>query len=82
MMTMQLDNAWTLVAAMATILLGTRIHRVLPMLDRANIPPAVSAGWRTFGPLRRRFAPPGLRPEPALRGDFLLPLSLFRQLAA
>ena len=44
MMTMQLDNAWTLVAAMATILLGTRIHRVLPMLDRANIPPAVSAG--------------------------------------
>jgi len=43
---------------------------------------SVSAGWRTFGPLRRRFAPPGLRPEPALRGDFLLPLSLFRQLAA
>ena len=44
MMIMQLDNAWTLVAAMATILLGMRIHRVLPMLDRANIPPAVSAG--------------------------------------
>ena len=44
MMIMQLDNAWTLGAAMATILLGMRIHRVLPMLDRANIPPAVSAG--------------------------------------
>lgn len=44
MMTLELNHAWTLVAALATILLGVRIHRVLPALDRANIPPAVSAG--------------------------------------
>lgn len=44
MTTLQLDNAWTLVAAVATILLGMRIHRACPALDRANIPPAVSAG--------------------------------------
>ncbi len=44
MTTLELNPAWTLVAALATIVLGVRIHRLLPVLDRANIPPAVSAG--------------------------------------
>lgn len=44
MSTFHLDSAWTLAAAVATILLGMRLHRVWPALERANIPPSVSAG--------------------------------------
>ena len=42
--TFHLDSAWTLAAAVATILLGMRLHRAWPALERANIPPSVSAG--------------------------------------
>ena len=41
---LQLDTAWTLVAALATIIAGRQLHRLLPFLQRASIPPAVSAG--------------------------------------
>lgn len=44
MHTLRLDSAWTLAAAVATILLGMRLHRAWPALERANIPPSVSAG--------------------------------------
>ena len=44
MHTFHLDSAWTLAAAVATILLGMRLHRAWPALERANIPPSVSAG--------------------------------------
>lgn len=43
-MTLELDTTWTLAAALATIVLGRGLHRLLPMLERASIPPAVSAG--------------------------------------
>ena len=43
-MTLQLNSAWTLVAALVTILIGRGLNHVLPLLARSNIPPAVSAG--------------------------------------
>jgi ESS family glutamate:Na+ symporter len=43
-MQLQLNGAWTLVVALATILLGQRLNRALPLLTRGNVPPAVSAG--------------------------------------
>ena len=43
-MTLELNGAWTLVAGLATILIGRALNRALPWLDRSNIPPAVSAG--------------------------------------
>ncbi|MEN9544656.1 MAG: hypothetical protein RLZZ598_1489, partial [Pseudomonadota bacterium] len=44
MITLELDTVPTLVAALATVVLGRRLHRRLPALERASIPPAVSAG--------------------------------------
>ena len=43
-MTVQLSGAWTLVIALATILLGRALNHLFPPLARSNIPPAVSAG--------------------------------------
>jgi glutamate:Na+ symporter, ESS family len=43
-MTLQLTGAWTLVIALATILLGRLLNHWFPPLERSNIPPAVSAG--------------------------------------
>ena len=43
-MTLELDTTWTMVAALATITIGRRVHRWVPILERASIPPAVSAG--------------------------------------
>jgi glutamate:Na+ symporter, ESS family len=42
--TLQLSAAWTLVAALATVLVGRGLNRALPLLERSNVPPAVSAG--------------------------------------
>lgn len=42
--TLELNPAWTLIAALLTIELGKRLNRWLPWLERGNIPPAVSAG--------------------------------------
>jgi ESS family glutamate:Na+ symporter len=44
MMVLELNNAWTLAAALATILLGQYVNRAWPALERASIPPAVTAG--------------------------------------
>ncbi|SFB94437.1 glutamate:Na+ symporter, ESS family [Polaromonas sp. OV174] len=44
MIVLELNSAWTLVAALATIMLGQGVNRVWPVLERASIPPAVSAG--------------------------------------
>jgi ESS family glutamate:Na+ symporter len=38
------DNAITLAAAISTIAFGMGVNRVLPVLERANIPPAVTGG--------------------------------------
>ncbi len=43
-MTLELDTTWTLAAALATIIAGLGLHRLMPVLDRVSIPPAVSAG--------------------------------------
>lgn len=64
-MLVELTTGWTLVAALATILLGSALNRALPLLERGNIPPAVSAGLllslllsglRAAGVLDLRFA--------------------------
>jgi ESS family glutamate:Na+ symporter len=39
-----LDGLWTLVAALLAIALGRRLNRLVPWLERNNVPPAVSAG--------------------------------------
>jgi len=41
---MQVNELWTAVAALATILMGARITRWAPILGRYNIPPAVTGG--------------------------------------
>lgn len=43
-MTVQVDELWTAIAALATILMGARITRGVPLLARYNIPPAVTGG--------------------------------------
>jgi len=43
-MTIALNELWTGVAALATILLGVRINRWVPALAQYSIPPAVSGG--------------------------------------
>lgn len=43
-MTISVNELWTAVAALATILLGVRINAVVRPLARYNIPPAVSGG--------------------------------------
>lgn len=43
-MTIALNELWTGVAALATILLGVRINRWVPTLTQYSIPPAVSGG--------------------------------------
>ena len=43
-MTIALNELWTGVAALATILLGVRINRWVPALTQYSIPPAVSGG--------------------------------------
>lgn len=43
-MVIELNGAFTLLAALATIEAGKRINRIVPAIDRGNIPPAVSAG--------------------------------------
>lgn len=43
-MTIQVNELWTAIAALATILMGARITRSVPMLGRYNIPPAVTGG--------------------------------------
>ncbi len=43
-MTLHLTAVWTVVAALLTILLGQRINRALPWLERGSIPPSVTAG--------------------------------------
>jgi ESS family glutamate:Na+ symporter len=43
-MTVELSGVWTLFAALATIELGKRINRAVPLIERGNIPPAVTAG--------------------------------------
>jgi ESS family glutamate:Na+ symporter len=43
-MTITLSELWTGVAALATILLGVRINRWVPVLARYSIPPAVTGG--------------------------------------
>jgi ESS family glutamate:Na+ symporter len=43
-MTVELSGVWTLFAALATIELGKRINRTVPLIERGNIPPAVTAG--------------------------------------
>lgn len=42
-------TAWTLVAALATVLLGVRINRKFAFLERLNLPPAVTAGLLLSG---------------------------------
>lgn len=43
-MTVQIGELWTAIAALATILMGARITRSVPLLARYNIPPAVVGG--------------------------------------
>jgi ESS family glutamate:Na+ symporter len=43
-MTIALNELWTGVAALATILLGVRLNRWVPVLTQYSIPPAVSGG--------------------------------------
>ena len=43
-MTIALNELWTGVAALTTILFGVRINRWIPVLSRYSIPPAVSGG--------------------------------------
>lgn len=43
-MTLALNELWTGVAALTTILLGVRINRAVPVLAQYSIPPAVSGG--------------------------------------
>ena len=43
-MTIALNELWTGVAALATILLGVRINRWMPVLTQYSIPPAVTGG--------------------------------------
>jgi glutamate:Na+ symporter, ESS family len=43
-MTIALSELWTGVAALATILLGVRINRWVPVLSEYSIPPAVTGG--------------------------------------
>jgi ESS family glutamate:Na+ symporter len=43
-MSFELSGVWTLVAALVTIALGERINRAIPLIDRGNIPPSVTAG--------------------------------------
>jgi glutamate:Na+ symporter, ESS family len=43
-MTISLNELWTGVAALATILLGVRINRWIPVLTEYSIPPAVTGG--------------------------------------
>ena len=43
-MTITLNELWTGVAALVTILFGVRINRWIPVLARYSIPPAVSGG--------------------------------------
>jgi glutamate:Na+ symporter, ESS family len=43
-MAIALNELWTGIAALATILLGVRINRWIPVLGRYSIPPAVSGG--------------------------------------
>lgn len=43
-MTLQLNEAWTLILALLTIGLGKAINHRLPWLERGNIPPSVTAG--------------------------------------
>lgn len=43
-MTIALNELWTGIAALATILLGVRINRWVPVLSQYSIPPAVSGG--------------------------------------
>lgn len=40
----ELSGVWTLLAALGTIGLGKGINRLVPWIERGNIPPAVSAG--------------------------------------
>jgi ESS family glutamate:Na+ symporter len=43
-MKVELAGVWTLLAALVTIEIGKRINRVFPLIERGNIPPAVTAG--------------------------------------
>lgn len=43
-MTLPVDPLWTLLAALLTIELGKAMHRWFPLLERGNIPPAVTGG--------------------------------------
>ncbi len=43
-MTIALNELWTGIAALATILLGVRINRWVPVLGQYSIPPAVTGG--------------------------------------
>lgn len=43
-MQVELSGVWTLFAALVTIELGKRLNRALPWIERASIPPAVTAG--------------------------------------
>lgn len=43
-MTIALNELWTGIAALATILFGVRINRRLPMFSQYSIPPAVTGG--------------------------------------
>lgn len=43
-MTIELNEQWTGVAALLTILLGTRINRAVPLFATYSIPPAVTGG--------------------------------------
>jgi sodium--glutamate symport carrier gltS len=43
-MTIELNEQWTGVAALLTILLGTRINRTVPLFATYSIPPAVTGG--------------------------------------
>lgn len=43
-MTIQVNELWTAIAALATILMGASITRRVPLLARYNIPPAVTGG--------------------------------------
>lgn len=43
-MTIELNEQWTGVAALLTILLGTRINRAVPLFASYSIPPAVTGG--------------------------------------
>jgi ESS family glutamate:Na+ symporter len=64
-MALELSGVWTLVAALVTIELGKRINRAVPLIERGNIPPAVTAGLvlslvlaglRAYGGLDVKFA--------------------------